>query len=176
MTKWQCTKCDPYDPCFYESGKTCTEPTRCPLVEGNKPYWQPIRSEDWGKQQIPDWIKVGAWVYNKGEDIYGVVMSIDLPDIEVKYDGRDIVVNTISTIVQARIRPYNRVEMRTLVGKVIDFEENSDLVISYDGENGEVYVDDVWLSGEELLNNEYMYLGKPCGIPVHLNEKGEWVE
>ena len=126
--------------------------------------------------KLPDWCKVGEWVYNKGEDIYGVVMSIDLPYIEVKYDGRDIVVNTISAIVQARIRPYNKVEMRTLVGKVIDFEENSDLVISYDGESGEVYADDVWFSGEELLNNGYMYLGKPCGIPVHLNEKGEWVE
>lgn len=167
MTKWQCTRCDVYDPCFYESGKTCTEPI---------PDWEPIRSENWGKPQIPDWIKVVAWVYDKEECSYGVVLSINMPRIVVEYADTDIV-NTVNEIVPARVRPYNKDEMKRLVRKVITFEENRDLVISYDAKSGKVFIGDVWLSGENLLNNGYATcLGEPLGTLEHLNEGGEWVE
>lgn len=58
MAKYICTACDPYDPCFYDSGRTNTEPCQCPLIGNNKPDWKPIRNEDYGKPQISEMNKM----------------------------------------------------------------------------------------------------------------------
>lgn len=179
MTKYICATCDPYDPCSYESGRTNTEPCRCPLMEGNKPDWKPIGTDDCGKPQLPDWCKPDEYIWDDENQSYRKVLKITdkvLLSTTTGFTYYEEFIDIKRHYREANLRPYNKVEMRTLVGKVIDFEKNSDLVLSYDGESGEIYADDVWFSGKELLNNGYTYLGKPCGILEHLNEKGEWVE
>lgn len=180
MTKYRCTRCDVYDPCFYDSGKAGSEPIRCPLVEGIKPHWKPIRNADYGKPMIPDWIKVGALVYFWDDAVYAEITKIETigcsaPIIHFN-NGTSRICGSLSwdAVLRARLRPYNAAEMKALVGKVLDWEENRDLVISYDGERGEVYVDDMWLSGEDLLNNGYKYQESPCGVLEYLHkEEGE---
>ena len=124
---------------------------------------------------LPDWCKVGAWVYLSNAkyykiekvDSYGIILA---GGIVIKTD--DIHAEAVS----ARLRPYNAEEMKALVGKVIVENKSGDigLVIGYCNRKESVYAGRNGFVAALLLS-DYTIDGKPCGVLEH-RENGEWVE
>lgn len=190
MTKWICNECTI---CMGGACKCETHtfvPEFCVINKKKQAYWvvdntdlntATIESVE-TKTTLPDWCKVGEWVYVKEESAYAKVESIGhigsnlvlYPDKRMLLDRSNGYIR--DQVVQARLRPYNAKEMRGLVGKVLEWGNNSELVISYNEAEVEVYVDRMWCTAEYLMDNEYTIDGKPCGKFEHLNDNGEWVE
>ena len=138
--------------------------------------------------KLPDWCKIGGWVYypkDMGNGVYldrGVYLKIS----EIKmgfvyarekdgYDPWQISHEHICKYMKpARPRPYNAEEMQKLVGKVLELAGNRDLVTSYDEDSESVYADAMWMNSDELLSNGYTIDGGLCGVMEHL-EDGGWV-
>lgn len=178
MTKYRCTRCDVYDPCFYDSGKTNTEPIKCPLVEGNKPHWEPIRNEDYGKPPIPDWVKVGEWIWSNEDQRYLKVLQTTDKVLLSTMSGFTYYEDFIDIkrhYKEAHIRPYNAEEMKALVGKVIDRDGDRGLVLFYEDHTNKVYIMGAWFTAD-IVMKRYTINGLPCGVLEHLNEEGKWVE
>lgn len=131
--------------------------------------------------KMPDWCKVGEWVYHDSDGYYYKIKSIDKVNDEIQItDGKSeypYTVNEIGTLFSpARLRPYNADEMRGLVGKVIEQRENASVVVFYSSKNGGViFVNSLVYTATDILNNGYTIDGSPCGVFEHL-ENGEWVE
>lgn len=127
--------------------------------------------------KLPEWVEIGGYVYSPRNG-YGKIISGSVKSCYIEFDGGagDFQAENFSLLfLQARLRPYNAEEMRGLVGKVLEWGNNSELVISYNEAEVEVYVDRMWCNAEYLMNNEYTIDGNPCGKLEHL-EDGEWVE
>lgn len=126
------------------------------------------------KPELPEWCKVGEWVYLSNEK-YDKIESIDGFGINLasgsiinkKYIHEDAV--------SARLRPYNAHELKALVGKVIEFDTFAQLVLMYDGKDNAILAGDGdWISESTLLK-DYTINNKPAGVLEHL-ENGEWVK
>jgi hypothetical protein len=122
--------------------------------------------------KLPDWCKVGEWVYDKAINRYSQVAAEDITE------GFQEVCKYISKgeIVPARLRPYNADEMLELVGKVIcgndtDFRA---MIVYADGGTNRVETIHYDYDAEELARC-YNIDGKPCGVLEHL-KNGEWVK
>lgn len=124
--------------------------------------------------QLPDWCKVGEWVYLSNAkyykiekvDSYGIILA---GGIVIKTD--DIHAEAVS----ARLRPYNADEMKELVGKVVcTNEDKTFLVLVHSGNT--VLFGECWHAPEDLTLDIYKFPdGSPCGCLEHL-ENGEWVK
>ena len=178
MTKLICNKCMAGNPCSLDFIGTTTAAKYCPFTGADFAEW---KTEQKQETELPDWCKVGEWVYVKEESAYAKVESIGHigSNLVLYPDKRMLLARSNGYIrdqvVQARLRPYNAEEMRGLVGKVLEWGNNSELVISYNEAEVEVYVDRMWCNAEYLMDNEYTIDGKPCGVLEHL-ENGEWKE
>ena len=121
--------------------------------------------------RLPDWCKVGEWVYDKAINKYSQVATEDVT--EGLQEVRKII--SKGEIVQARLRPYNSEEMKALVGNTIEYDSHVCLVIGYNGNKNTIFI----ANGSELcvqtLMSYYNVNGKPAGVFEHL-ENGEWVE
>ena len=150
--------------------------------------------------QLPDWCKVGEWVYYFDEVDGHSYQKIDKIDDKYIYFYRkfdrskpsdplvsDRVVYSvfIENTKQARLRPYNADEMKALVGKVIETKADRDVVLSLVTECRSC--DDLfevligggnhWHTARGLVGSkDHTIDGKPCGKFEHLNDAGEWVE
>ena len=124
--------------------------------------------------KLPDWCKVGEWVWDIHTKEYVKVTSVD--DNEVSFNGGFYGAVTPGSFAveykQARLRPYRAEEMKALVGKVIyTSEAKAFMVISYAG--GEVLFGKFLHTAEDLALDIYKFPdGKPCGVLEHL-EDGE---
>ena len=193
MTKWICDKkgCG-CAPCRCEM-QGSFEPVYCILKDDKTfPKWEMYdtetkyehverRMEQKPETELPDWCKVGEWVfavcYFSGNGDYCKIREIK-PGVdtilEIEGHGADFLVFG-NHIKQARLRPYNAEEMKALVRKVLEHDGNASLVIVY-LENGLLRVGTKWVSAERLIEDGYTIDGKPCGKLEHLNDAGEWVE
>ena len=153
----------------------CSETNRSELICGefNNSDWQNSLIER--PATLPDWCKVGEWVYLsnakyykiKKVDSYGIILN---NGIVIKTD--DIHAEAVS----ARLRPYNADEMRELVGDVFeDKDGNLYLAVSYIPHGRGLLIGGFYFNAEELLDANFTLDGKPCGKLEHL-ENGEWVE
>lgn len=103
--------------------------------------------------------------------------------------GKDLFDNNysvkIENVRQARLRPYNRDEMRGLVGKVIEVEPKefslclrvkgywADFLDDCDSEDDRARI----ISYNcDMLKHKKTIDGKPAGVLEHLNDNGEWVQ
>ena len=128
--------------------------------------------------ELPEWCKVGEWLWLDPQKIYGPagykkIKNID--GLELTFaDGCCIYFS--HKIKQARLRSYNAEEMKALVGKVIERHSSAYLVISYahDDLATTVYIEGKYLFADNLLR-DFTIDGKPAGVFEHL-ENGEWVE
>lgn len=142
--------------------------------------------------QLPEWCKVGEWVYYFDEVDGHSYQKIDRIDGKYiyfykKFDSSkpsdpsvsDRVVYSvfIENTKQAHLRPCNAKEMKALVGRAVDSDYGTFLVTKFyaDGGSGEVCIDSIYYDADKLLD-EFTIDNAPCGVLEHLNENGEWVE
>lgn len=126
-------------------------------------------------KNLPDWCKVGEWVY-LCNGTYSRIVSINDCHVNLE-NGISVGKNSIhEEMVSARLRPYNAGEMKALVGKAIERHSSAYLVISYAHDDLEttVYIEGKYLSADNLLR-DFTINGKPCGCLEHL-EAGKWVK
>lgn len=125
---------------------------------------------------LPDWCKVGEWVYLsnakyykiKKVDSYGIILAGGI--VIGKYDIH-------AEAVSARLRPYNAEEMKALVGKVIEKGPSMHIVTGFENVFGNECMVNVngCLYGANDLLRQFTIDNKPAGVLEHL-ENGEWVE
>lgn len=130
--------------------------------------------------RLPEWCKVGEWVWDIDDSRYVKIISItdmvllctkgkctyytDLKDMKGLYS-------------QAQIRPYNVDELKALVGKPITMSDGAVcLCTAYSKQCKSVILDNTHWNAQKLVDNGFTVDGEPCGVLEHLNEKGEWVE
>ncbi len=143
--------------------------------------WQNSFIERPEEKTLPEWCKVGGWVYNKdfheyirvverthdkikGEDIHGGVYHADFQ---------------FKNTVPARLRPWTA---REAIGKVIcwqgdySLQENIAIINAVDCD-GNLMGDLIGNINLEDLTREWFYQSdnKPCGVFEHL-ENGKWVQ
>lgn len=151
------------------------------LLNGFPPNWRFLGhawdTTDWQNSlierpaRLPDWCKVGEWVYDKAINKYSQVATEDVT--EGLQEVRKIIFK--GEIVQARLRPFNADEMKALVGKVIeDKDGDCYLIYKYDATDNTVETSSCFVTDCYLLK-DYTLDGKPCGVLEHL-ENGEWVK
>jgi hypothetical protein len=132
-------------------------------------------------EQLPDWCKVGEWVYSKDEKDYAKLQSLCTIGVnllflkENKHYQRNFAYIK-HECVQARLRQYTAEEMRELVGKVIEHGDDACAVVHYSRKDGgTIFADGYTHTANELIETGYTIDGKPCGVFEHL-ENGEWVK
>lgn len=123
--------------------------------------------------QLPDWCKVGEWVWTDGE--YHKIIEVGKDWFRTSWGDNTGLwgTNILHQFKQAHLRPYTAEEMKALVGKVIEWDEYLELVTKYNKNVAKVYVDNWWADAKFLMNNGYTIDGAPCGKLEHL-EDGEW--
>lgn len=157
-------------------GIVCSETNHSELIGGefNNSDWQNSLIER--PATLPDWCKVGEWVYLSNEE-YDKIESID--DFGINLASGAIIKKKYipEEAVSARLRPYNADELRGLVGKTIATKEDCAIVTGYRGCENKIILtmEHNRYSAEELLKINATLNGKPCGKLEHL-ENGEWVE
>ena len=131
-------------------------------------------------KKLPDWCRNGALAWENGDYFELEVIDED-HRITMKYsDGTEESVTSDyigKHVKQARLRPYNEVEMKELVGKVVERNGMLELVAAYKPEQDDfkIALSDDWYYNTDLLYDGYTIDGHPCGKLEHL-EDGEWVE
>ena len=132
--------------------------------------------------QLPDWCKVGEWVWNcETKDYIRITEVSDGFVSGSTFDGKitDEEWN-VSYFTRARLRTYNAEEMRGLVGKVVTTSSGRHCTLvtackqEYSVIEPQVMLNK-WLYATDLLNGGNTIDGKPAGVFEHL-ENGEWVE
>lgn len=139
--------------------------------------WQKSRIKRPKKNTLPDWCKVGEWVWSIAFNTYFKVDKVDgLFIYGTDFSGGEYCV-TIEHVRQARPRPYNAKEMRGMVGKVLNNPCSSRLVTAYrESDCIKILTSIGWYTADDLMTSDYTIDGKPCGVLEHLNENEEWVE
>jgi hypothetical protein len=152
------------------------------MATGNNKYdasdWQHSLIKRPEKKTLPDWCKVGEWVWLDPQKIAGAngyekVTNVD--GFGLMFES-GLMVCFSHRILQARLRPYNTDEMRELVGKIAKSETGDVSIIDdYSSRDEDVYICDAWYSANMLLQSKWRLDGKPCGVLEHF-KNGAWVE
>ena len=125
---------------------------------------------------LPDWCKVGEWCFcldDDGDCKYFKIAKIK--DNFIYGEDWDIDYHFVK---QARLRPYNADEMKSLMGKVIEKGPSMHIVTGFENvfdNECMVHVNGCLYSANDLLR-QFAIDNAPCGVLEHLNDKGEWVE
>ncbi len=119
--------------------------------------------------RLPDWCKAGEWVYDNVIGEYAIVKKEENPQWYV---------DNLETLSPARKRSFNTKEMKALVGKVIEKDNNLYLVTAYHNDRQTIITGNAssLLDAELLIVNNFTIDGKPCYVMEHKNDKGEWVK
>lgn len=143
----------------------------CKLIDNFDPsHWQNSLIERPAKTHLPDWCKVGEWVYQRLNKKYIQIGNLDMAHLAMlEADIKN------GATVQACKRPFNDKEMKALVGKVIEDEDEVNLVSCFHKDTGKIETDYESYDAESLKNSTFTIDGKPCYKLEHL-ENGEWVE
>jgi hypothetical protein len=182
MKKFECKECY-IAPCILDVGEETNRlPKMCPYGV-NGAIWHEAKAETTTKSsQLPDWCRVGEWVYypeDMGHSVYLKISEIKGGFVHAKekddYDPWQISYNAICEYAKpARKRPFNAEEMRGLVGKVIEDGDNALFVSVYYGKEKCISAGCVAdFDGDDLMRCSCD--GKPCYKLEHL-ENGGWVE
>lgn len=158
-------------------GKWWNRRVKYRLLDGRYDYsdWQNSLIEHY--PQFPDWAEVGGYVYDERNG-YGKIVSGSVKSCYIEFDGGagDFVPGAFAKLKQARLRPYNAEEMKSLVGKIICEANASHVATTCIHHDGTDYLRlGIHLyDAEELISKGFTFDGKPCAILEHL-ENGEWV-
>lgn len=183
MTKWICNKkeCE-LAPCKIEMDFK-NVPKCCPAMIGFFSEWkkdEPVTDCNQlatNCSQLPDWCKVGEWVWLDPQKITGAngyekITNVD--GLGLMFES-GLMVCFSHRILQARLRPYNAEEMKALVGKVIEHKKDLHLVTNYLNDTADnepiVRVGTNWRDAKGLIEHNYTIDGKPCGVLEYLKDE-----
>ena len=162
-------------------GMVCSENNRSEFIsyEFNNSDWQNSLIERPAK--LPDWCKFGVVGWHKRAGYFEVcaddelAQRISIKQIDDKSRGWLSYETLCTEVKQARLRPYNAEEMRSLVGKVIENHNYTHFINAFDIDLQEVVSGSDGYTAKELVEFGYTIDGAPCGVLEHF-ENGEWVE
>lgn len=184
MTKYICECLDGARKCTHET-PGFSAPTLCCVRAHATCHWRRVEDQ---KPKLPEWCKVGAWVWFSGAKDIGYEPGY-LKITDVGYNGMENVIDAegdgiismpLSVVKQARLRPWNDDEMKSKVGKVFEME-NGDLTfcLGYRMDRGALYFagkGPFAYSAKILVESDWELDGLPCGVLEHKNGNGEWVK
>lgn len=171
MKKFECKHCELQ--CVLTPKATCFHPKFCPFAGGFESVWHEVKEETTTESnQLPDWCKVGEWVYDKAINRYSQVAEEDVTK------GLREICNYISKgeIVPAHKRQFNKKEMLDLVGKVLSDHSGEWRSLILWASAKEVTTHHSSYSANTLMVDGYTIDDKPCFKLEHLDDKEEWVE
>lgn len=177
MSKWKCTQCDGENsPCICEMADYDLPPTHCMIDGTDDAVWEIVKDETLPK--LPDWCKVGEWVYHHSK--YGKITNIDTlnKEISVSKDQNDNAYTysfaaALESFRCARLRPYTPEEMKALVGKVIKSIFGYFLCTAFRTQQQTIEFGPYAQTADSLLIRDFSIDGKPCGVLEHL-DNGVW--
>lgn len=120
-------------------------------------------------KELPDWCKVGKYVYDASLREY----------LYVKEEDYDWYVDPVARgrIKQARKREFNDKEMKALVGRIFTtLDGDASIATDFDKYLKTLYIYNEEYTNKQLADSAWLLDGKPCYVLEHLNDKGEWVE
>ena len=187
MTKYICECLDGARKCTHET-PGFSAPTLCCVRAHATCHWRKTENQegDTPAPKLPDWCKVGAWVWHGPVD--GIVFEPPYFKIErivgelVHGESHNNGFPVHYTYLKpARFRPWTHEEA---IGKTVFWEfgnskkEIASMIVRADDE-GNVYVFDYGeLKAKKLMREKRFSQsdGLPCGVFEHKNEEGEWVK
>ena len=184
MTKYICECLDGARKCTHETSGF-SAPTVCCVRANATCHWRRVEDQ---KPKLPEWCKVGAWVWFSGAKDIGYEPGY-LKITDVGYNGMENVIDAegdgiismpLSVVKQARLRPWTYEEAPETL-KVIDKHEPKRIVclfLASKNKNSVQYTTlPAWYIDTKTLMDKYMQLdGSPCGVLEHKNDQGEWVK
>ena len=189
MKKFECRRCA--KACTLLLDENLAIPRSC--IYGNREsLWCAIKEDSaenaqttqqfGNSEQLPDWVKVGEWVYCPTTRNYGEVVGQQGNTVLLRPFGRDddvVFSKDINIILErgkpARKRPFNADEIKALIGKVLRGDKFDFCALITYTEEETIETQHFTYTSDELIN-DYTIDGKPCYVLEHLNDKGEWVE
>ena len=144
-------------------------------------------ASDWGnslverpaKEELPDWCRVGKWVYYIPLTEYCKIEQMNEGFMLRFIDGDSTAIpfKDINNLAQVNQRPFNEKEMQGLVGKVFTtVNGDASIATDFDIVLKALCIYGEWFKNKELVDSVWQLDGKPCYKLEHLNDKGEWVE
>lgn len=181
MTKYICECLDGARKCTHETSGF-SAPTECCVRAHATCHWSVSEEQ---KPELPDWCKVGAWVWFKGDKDTGYnpgyfkinAIGYNGKENVIDAEGDGIISMPLSVVKQARLRPWNDDELKSKVGKVFEDDvKNLTLCFRYHRDNETLHFAGKVMSAESLAESDWKLDGSPCGVFEHKNEQGEWVK
>jgi hypothetical protein len=130
--------------------------------------------------KLPDWCKVGEWVWDVENSRYVKVISITdmvLLRTKSKCTYYEDLKDMTGSYKQTHRRPYKVNELKALVGKPITIPDGSVCLCTiYSKQFKSVIFDNMHWDAQKLVDSGCTIDDEPCGVLEHLNENGEWVE
>lgn len=182
MTKYICECLDGARKCIHET-PSFSAPTLCCVRAHATCHWRAAEEQ---KPELPDWCKVGAWVWFKGDKDTGYDPGYFKINA-IGYNGKENVIYAdgitnvpLSVVKQARLRPWTYKEAigKTVFWKFDNSKKEIASMITRADDEGNVYVVGYGeLKAKKLMMEERFSQsdGSPCGVLEHY-ENGEWVE
>ena len=180
MTKYICECLDGARKCTHETSGF-SAPTVCCVRANATCHWRRVEDQ---KPKLPEWCKVGAWVWFSGAKDIGYEPGY-LKITDVGYNGMENVIDAegdgiismpLSVVKQARLRPWNDDELKSKVGKVFEMG-NGDLTLclGYQRDIADLIFVGKLMSAQSFAESDWKLDGSPCGVFEHY-EQGEWVK
>ena len=181
MTKYICECLDGARKCTHETSGF-SAPTVCCVRANATCHWRRVEDQ---KPKLPEWCKVGAWVWFSGAKDIGYEPGY-LKITDVGYNGMENVIDAegdgiismpLSVVKQARLRPWNDDELKSKVGKVFEMG-NGDLTLclGYQRDIADLIFVGKLMSAQSFAESDWRLDGLPCGVLEHKNDQGEWVK
>ena len=181
MTKYICECLDGARKCTHETSGF-SAPTVCCVRANATCHWRRVEDQ---KPKLPEWCKVGAWVWFSGAKDIGYEPGY-LKITDVGYNGMENVIDAegdgiismpLSVVKQARLRPWNDDELKSKVGKVFEMG-NGDLTLclGYQRDIADLIFVGKLMSAQSFAESNWRLDGLPCGVLEHKNDQGEWVK
>lgn len=181
MTKYICECLDGARKCTHETSGF-SAPTVCCVRANATCHWRRVEDQ---KPKLPEWCKVGAWVWFSGAKDIGYEPGY-LKITDVGYNGMENVIDAegdgiismpLSVVKQARLRPWNDDELKSKVGKVFEMG-NGDLTLclGYQRDIADLIFVGKLMSAQSFAESDWRLDSLPCGVLEHKNDQGEWVK
>lgn len=185
MTKYICECLDGARKCTHETSGF-SAPTVCCVRANATCHWRRVEDQ---KPKLPEWCKVGAWVWFSGAKDIGYEPGY-LKITDVGYNGMENVIDAegdgiismpLSVVKEARLRPWTYKEAigKTVFWKFDNSKKEIASMIDRADDEGNVYVFGYGeLKAKKLMMEERFSQsdGLPCGVLEHKNDQGEWVK